>query len=607
MYKYIKGEIEMTSSDEINFLQPGISEIRKSIKGIDDSYNNEWDILAELLQNSVDAVRLKYNESEDEEYKGIINIYINSEKNMISIEDNGIGIGPKELPNLLKPFSSGKEIEPKTVGEKGVGLTFALFSSNQFEIKTGNKDGSRTAVVKDALNWKGGVDNKNLTMSVDDSDEKVNGTIITLSYMKDLEIFDLSNEQMKYLIRTKTAIGNTEKIWKDDIDITVNYEFIDNQYICHKDELPFEYFNIIDKVSANEKISLEEFYEYSNDAMRSDRDKRTVLKDKIVYKKDTLKHSGNRLINYIAYFIPSRNAWETLNVTFGLLPQDIDDESLNDHLEKYYYARLDSGIYTAVKGMPTGIGLNHPSTGNAGYSPNMFILFQDDKLSFDIGRKSIHGSQQNILKKHAKNIFNEFTKVMSRYGARSFSSEEGNWDRDNIFESVNAMRMLDKNFKKNTVFEKIPNKQEAQVSAMFYEQIGRGKIKGLTLYTTGYKGKYDLYGRIKNKGNVVIEFKSELRNIHKDFSDEQKLFDEIDCIVCWDVTEADKDKFHELGVSITKIKTSNRFSSTTETLPNATHKLELSGFTKPIYVIDMKIILNELATYKKTRRISAIF
>ncbi|MDK9864069.1 ATP-binding protein [Staphylococcus equorum] len=597
----------MTSSDEINFLQPGISEIRKSIKGIDDSYNNEWDILAELLQNSVDAVRLKYNESEDEEYKGIINIYINSEKNMISIEDNGIGIGPKELPNLLKPFSSGKEIEPKTVGEKGVGLTFALFSSNQFEIKTGNKDGSRTAVVKDALNWKGGVDNKNLTMSVDDSDEKVNGTIITLSYMKDLEIFDLSNEQMKYLIRTKTAIGNTEKIWKDDIDITVNYEFIDNQYICHKDELPFEYFNIIDKVSANEKISLEEFYEYSNDAMRSDRDKRTVLKDKIVYKKDTLKHSGNRLINYIAYFIPSRNAWETLNVTFGLLPQDIDDESLNDHLEKYYYARLDSGIYTAVKGMPTGIGLNHPSTGNAGYWPNMFILFQDDKLSFDIGRKSIHGSQQNILKKHAKNIFNEFTKVMSRYGARSFSSEEGNWDRDNIFESVNAMRMLDKNFKKNTVFEKIPNKQEAQVSAMFYEQIGRGKIKGLTLYTTGYKGKYDLYGRIKNKGNVVIEFKSELRNIHKDFSDEQKLFDEIDCIVCWDVTEADKDKFHELGVSITKIKTSNRFSSTTETLPNATHKLELSGFTKPIYVIDMKIILNELATYKKTRRISAIF
>ena len=48
-------------------------------------------------------------------------------------------------------------------------------------------------------------------------------------------------------------------------------------------------------------------------------------------------------------------------------------------------------------------------------------------------------------------------------------------------------------------FSKIPNKQEAQVSAMFYEQIGKGNIEGLTLYTTGYKGKYDLYGKLENK------------------------------------------------------------------------------------------------------------
>ncbi|WP_239709627.1 MULTISPECIES: ATP-binding protein [unclassified Mammaliicoccus] len=585
----------MTKTTEINFLQPGISQIRKSIKGIDDSYNNEWDILAELLQNSVDAIRLKYDENKEGDYKGKIDIYINSAKNVISIKDNGIGIDYKELPYLLRPFSSGKEIEPKTVGEKGVGLTFALFSSNLFEIKTGNKKGCCRAEVKDALNWKEGIDDKDLTMEISEIDEKINGTIITLSFMKDLEIFDLNNEQMKYLIRTKTAIGNTAKIWKDDIDIEVNYEFVDNQNMYNNEVLPFEYFNIIDKLSTHDKISLVEFFEYSKDAMRSDRDKRTVLKDKVVYKKDTLRHSGNRLIHYIAYFIPNRNAWEKLNISYGLLPKDMDEGSLNNHLEKYYYARLDSGIYTAVKGMPTGIGLNHPSTGNAGYWPNMFILFQDDKLAFDIGRKSIHGQQQNILKKYAKDIFNEFTKVMSRYGARSFNAEERNWDRDNIFESVNSMRMLDKNLKRNTAFEKIPNKQEAQVSAMFYEQIGRGNIKGLDLYTTGYKGKYDLYARIQGKGNVVIEFKSELRNIRKDFSDEQKLFDEIDCIVCWDVTEADKDKFHELGISITELKSSSMFSSEPEIFPNATHKLELSGFTKPIYVIDMKIVLNKLS------------
>ena len=50
------------------------------------------------------------------------------------------------------------------------------------------------------------------------------------------------------------------------------------------------------------------------------------------------------------------------------------------------------------------------------------------------------------------------------------------------------MRNLDEKKKAKDNFSKIPNKQEAQVSAMFYEQIGKGNIEGLTLYTTGYKG-----------------------------------------------------------------------------------------------------------------------
>ncbi len=43
----------------IEFLKPSNREIRKSIKDVDDSYNNDWDILAELCQNSVDAIRKK--------------------------------------------------------------------------------------------------------------------------------------------------------------------------------------------------------------------------------------------------------------------------------------------------------------------------------------------------------------------------------------------------------------------------------------------------------------------------------------------------------------------------------------------------------------------
>ncbi|MCD8809239.1 ATP-binding protein [Mammaliicoccus sciuri] len=580
-------------SKNIDFLKPDVVQIKKSIKGIDDSYNNEWDILAELIQNAVDAIRLKYSENNDENYKGIIDIYINSGKKTIKVKDNGVGISKNDLPHLLRPFSSDKEVSTETIGEKGVGLTFALFSCNLFEIETGNKNGSSKAFVKDALNWKKSVDSKSLNMEIDNGCYDINGTSITLSHMENLDIFDLNNDQMKYLIRTKTAIGNTEKIWHDSIDITVNYEFYDSTNTYYKENLPFEYFNIINDLRDTEKISLDEFFKKTKETMVSDREKRVMLKDKIIYKMDTIQHSGNRIINYLAYFIPSRNAWETLNKQYNLIPSNISEEELNDYLNKYYYAQLGPGIFTAVKGMPTGISINHPSTGNAGYWPNMFILFQDNKLSFDIGRKSIHGSQQNILKKYSKNIFNEFAKIVSRYGARNFDLDDNTWNKESTFESINNMRNLDEKKKDKTIFQKIPNKQEAQVSAMFYEQIGKGNIQGLTLYTTGYKGKYDLYGKLENKGNVVIEFKSELRNILKDFNDEQKLFDEIDCIVCWNVSEEDKDKFHEYGISVIDNQTKSLFSNDNNDFDYFTHRLELSNFSKPIYVIDLMVLLDE--------------
>lgn len=58
------------------------------------------------------------------------------------MKDNGVGVSKNDLPHLLRPFSSDKEVSTETIGEKGVGLTFELFSCNLVEIETGNKNGS---------------------------------------------------------------------------------------------------------------------------------------------------------------------------------------------------------------------------------------------------------------------------------------------------------------------------------------------------------------------------------------------------------------------------------------------------------------------------------
>lgn len=85
------------------FLVPTLQQIRQSIRGIDESYNNFWDILAELLQNAVDAIR-RANAAEP----GKISLTIDCVCREISIRDNGCGIAPDKLVELLRPFSTDK-------------------------------------------------------------------------------------------------------------------------------------------------------------------------------------------------------------------------------------------------------------------------------------------------------------------------------------------------------------------------------------------------------------------------------------------------------------------------------------------------------------------
>ena len=51
------------------------------------------------------------------------------------MKDNGVGISKDDLPYLLRPFSSDKEISTETIGEKGVGLTFALLVVTYLKLK----------------------------------------------------------------------------------------------------------------------------------------------------------------------------------------------------------------------------------------------------------------------------------------------------------------------------------------------------------------------------------------------------------------------------------------------------------------------------------------
>lgn len=71
--------------------------------------------MAELCQNSCDAIKSKKPLNPE------ITLEINAANKSIIIEDNGIGINPSDLQTLLAPFSTNKDGDSDSVGEKGVG------------------------------------------------------------------------------------------------------------------------------------------------------------------------------------------------------------------------------------------------------------------------------------------------------------------------------------------------------------------------------------------------------------------------------------------------------------------------------------------------------
>lgn len=69
---------------------------------------------------------------------------------------------------------------------------------------------------------------------------------------------------------------------------------------------------------------------------------------------------------------------------------------------------------------------------------------------------------------------------------------------------------------------------------------------------------------------------------------------EIDNIVCWDVNDDDKTDLHNRGLTLEKIGESNLFRNSTEYLTETTHQIIISNVVKPIYIIDLKLMIDKI-------------
>ena len=535
--------------------------------------------MSELLQNSIDAIK-KTN------YEGKICIIFDCQNKSIVIQDNGCGIKSDEVGELLKPFSTNKVGDADSIGEKGVGLKFAYFQSGYFKIETYCDNVLTTAEITGARLWKISDEKSNLECKIVSENQKGNGTKVILQDVDANELFDLNINQLYYVLRTKTAVGNTDSIWKKDHkNIEIKLEFIDKDGTKTNKNIEYKYMLPIECYSNNQIVDIDDFTEWVKQEDRSDREKFKKLSGKIWIKSKIFILAGREVCLWACY-LPTRSMFGDISFKNGLITSD---ELNNEYTENEWKVQNKNllysyGIYTAVKGMPTTIEIQNPSKGKDGYWQNMFFIIQDNKIQFDIGRKSIPHTLVGYYRNYAGEIFNELTSYMDKY---TIEERLPILDTLNIPKIINEIDNLPdlKSKIDSLMFKKIPDSQEASVCAIFYELIGLKVIKNILPVISGYGRKYDMYAFVNNEFKI-FEFKSHISNLLQDFSDSRKIFNEMNYVVCWEITDDDKKKFKREGIELDRIEDLN-YTGEKKWLDITTHYLMIKNVA-PVFVIDLK-------------------
>src|SRR5271154_1587372 len=83
---------------------------RRTVEGILESYHSNYDVLAEGIQNAVDAVE----DAKLAELKPpyLIEVTVNLAQNWIGMLDTGVGMSPQEVTSAFAPHVSHKQKSP---------------------------------------------------------------------------------------------------------------------------------------------------------------------------------------------------------------------------------------------------------------------------------------------------------------------------------------------------------------------------------------------------------------------------------------------------------------------------------------------------------------
>lgn len=581
---------------------------RQLIRNIVDSYHHEWDVLAELCQNAVDAIR------EKNPAKGEVQVRFDRKNHSIEVTDTGSGMSREKAERALAPNVTFKKGHPKLIGEKGLGLTFCAFRTGNIAIETSTGDGFVHMIV-----FEGGRDwledaKTPKPILVANTRSQACGSFTKVSAQDVVADFGLEGPRLRHVLLTKTALGSTFQLWpeleKKEPPIEIQLSVVEDDGTERTENLAHCYWHPADHLL--HKKSLKEVRELAqNNKMRDFKgwgltDKREVA-----------------LAGKAAYFytlmlsVPEYDKLAEKNSLLSRykLRQREAERSGAEVYRSDEPGDVEPGIYLSVRGMPTGIVLPFPTgTTEAGYWNNFYFLVEADWLNFDAGRKVVPGRTQEVLKRACKTIWDEM-----RTWKTSFVGHEGEDTVDQFAETQKLQTRIDKvqgfpNLALGKVpFVKEPQNEQATI-ALFHEILGRGLLKGYQTLDINTAATYDAVVRYSLPASEVgaqalqlwrqklnrqtaqsveffplnVEYKYEAADIIEDLEEKTKYLEQIQLLVCW---TCDDQRFDKAGVATYSVERD------AELFNGASKRLEFGAAystQRSVYVVELNQLVKRL-------------
>jgi len=594
MKEYMMGRMRVSGivygQKRSDLLNPTASQVRKGVKNIDRSYDKFIGILQEAVRDSTDAI-IELPPGE----KGKIEIEINAHDKYLFFKDNGDGFNRDKREKLLVPNESDKENKLECSGEFGTGTTFLMHCCNEFKVKSCNngiKFGGRYLNGLDYVNNKGNY----VWESMEDGIESnFVGTEIELSGVEDLYLFDLNFIQTAKILRTYTSIGSVKKLYNEiDREFEIKLTFVNKNNERTEDYVEFGYMLPWEGLKEESIISYDEALARideigTENKIKIGREFESIL----IYKIGHVENTSGRKIKCVYCFAPNADYFERTSREKGLYDFDPSSQTEENWIKKNEnYVPFKRGIFTACKGVPTLATIELPMrTGGAGWWEQIFILFDDDDLDLRIGRNSIGPSQKKFFQDQAKKIFNDTNKIRKYFPGRRKSIQSG-MSRDEVEDKqkiIDKIKNMPDMKIKGINYTKIPH-EEQDVVAIFNQFIA--KQNKITVLYSSTATRYDSYVQIRGKDRIyTIEHKKDAGKLVKNLQDGSKNLSEIDCLVCWEITDRVIKKFKEIGMVLEEKR---ELSAKDKYFPYTTHVLRWEEFEgDSLSIIDLKKVLTD--------------